>query len=1108
MSKQPSNNMINLIGHNRKIQHSFGFDDSVKEFNVELFAGAGGFGAGAAMAGMNFDIAINHSPVAMACHQANFPHATQMINDVFEYHPLTVLMSQGASLDLIDAVRNYRSVPLSRYLVGHLHLSPDCFPAGTLVLTDKGYFPIEEVVVGDKVLSHTLQWKKVTGTMKSEKSTMTIRGYGHDGIAVSGEHPFYVRKRKDKWNNGKRQYDRILTDLEWIKAKDITEKEMYWAAPKIFPSLDIPEIKEKILPIDERLLWLAGRYVGDGWSRVGNKFELVITCGKHEIEDLREKLNMWPRKGTRCCYDEISWLERHTATAYQFATFCKGLVIWLREQFGHLAHGKRIPAWLLGADKNLKQAFLDGYLSADGHRRLIHGTPTYYCDTTSKQLAFGLQALVHTMGGTPSVKRRQNSNHIQGRAVNSRIIYSVKWREYIINKHKQTFSEPGYEWRQIKEVVKNEGLSAVYNLSVEDDESYIVENIIVHNCTFHSKAKGKKKVLKRHTVCGDHCDVDQTTLSQETAERIRGLAWCGIGWAAVARPKRITLENVSEFRLWGPTMVDEDGDIVPDPSHEAETFNAFVGVLSTGIDAEVSINIPKIIRFVNSNKLPKRKPKALKKGEWEATKIWFKAVEKQMVSKERPLSPWHCWKQENPALAEMRRFLKPFLGEDYNEQNLIDGLGYDVEFKELVASDYGAPTSRKRLFMIARCDGVAIKWPTITHGDPESDEVKSGKLLPWRTAGECIDWSVIAPSIFDTKEEVKEAFGLSVRRPLVDNSMVRIARGIIKFVIGTNKPYIVKINHSNDTFHGQSIEEPLQANGYGIAAPYITGIGSFSWERHALTAAYVVNAKGTDPKSMPIGNDAGYPMTTVTAHDTHGIVMAHLMREFGQSIGSSIHNPVPTITAGGGGKTSLVAAHCIKMKGDNLGYGCNEPVQTITAGGMSHGLVASHLFKYYGADEHGQNINEPIHTITTKERFGLITENLMQSPLTEEQRYKAWQIARMLEVYADVPVPMLGGIPLPRRSMVRTATGHIIADIGMRMLIERELFTAQGFLKTFIYDPEVEEYGGASSKPKRRKITKTEAVRLVGNSVPPHFAMAIIEALDEAEAEHSILMAA
>ena len=129
-------------------------------------------------------------------------------------------------------------------------------------------------------------------------------------------------------------------------------------------------------------------------------------------------------------------------------------------------------------------------------------------------------------------------------------------------------------------------------------------------------------------------------------------------------------------------------------------------------------------------------------------------------------------------------------------------------------------------------------------------------------------------------------------------------------------------------------------------------------------------------------------------------------------------------------------------------------------------------------------------------------------PLDDDQRYKAWQVARMLEVYADVKEPMLGGIHLARRSMVKTDTGDIIVDIGMRMLTERELYTAQGFQKTFIYDPEVDVIDKVSMKSKRRKITKTEAVRHVGNSVPPHFAMAIVAALDESEDEHESLLQA
>ncbi|MDM5272114.1 DNA cytosine methyltransferase [Sulfurovum sp. zt1-1] len=615
------------------------------------------------------------------------------------------------------------------------------------------------------------------------------------------------------------------------------------------------------------------------------------------------------------------------------------------------------------------------------------------------------------------------------------------------------------------------------------------------DCTYHSRAKGKKKVLNRHTICGDHCSVDHTKLSQETADRIRGLAWVGIGWAATVRPRRITLENVSEFKDWGATMVDKDGDIVPDPSRKGETFNAFVGVLTTGIP------------------------------------------------------------ENHPSFIEIERFLKPFIGKDYSRKQLIKGLGYEVEFKELVASDYGSPTSRKRLYMMARCDGMPIEWPEPTHGDPSAKGFKESGLKTWRTAGECIDWEVPTPSIFKSKQQIKEELNLKVVRPLADNTMKRIANGIKKFVIETDKPYIVKINHKGDQYRGQSIDEPLHTitskNGYGLAVPYfqsyygetkgadvrggtldrplhtitsggqrfglvvpyITGIDNKSsgdksvWsadrplttivteKRHAITAAYVINAKGTDPKRMPIGNSLEEPLTTITASDTHGVIMAHIQHQFGQSVGQKIDMPLNAITAIP--KMSVIASHCIKMKGDNLGYGCDEPVHTITAGGLSHGLIASHLYKFYGNDIHGQSCDEPLHTIRTKDCFGVLQEKLMTPPISDDDRYTAWWIARMMEEYADEPVPMIGAIPLPRKRFVQTRSGDIIVDIGMRMFTERELFRAQGFPDDFIYDPEYEVVEKGVTKTK--KVTKTEAVRMVGNSVPPHVAKAILWEMEESE---------
>jgi site-specific DNA-cytosine methylase len=703
------------------------------------------------------------------------------------------------------------------------------------------------------------------------------------------------------------------------------------------------------------------------------------------------------------------------------------------------------------------------------------------------------------------------------------------------------------QWREHRKSGKS--LHAVYHLHGSPD------------CTWHSGAKGGP--LERHTVCGDHCSVDHTELDQSVSERIRGLGWVLIGWAMVARPRRISLENVPEYEDWSPTYTNEKGEVFADKSRKGETFRAFIGVLSTGIDQMVTKPLPHILFFVDPADVPARKRKTINKNNWFKMKKWIDRDLHLIQSTSLSLEPWHGWKMEHPTLPEIRRFLQPYLGELYDEQALIAGLGYDVSYKkDIVHSEYGSPTSRKRLYLIARSDGVPIEWPEKTHGDPKSDEVKSGQLLPWRTAGECINWSIVAPSIFDSKEEIKKSLGISVRRPLVENTLRRIARGTKKYVIETDQPYIVKVNHSCEVFRGQELDRPLQTitskHGYGLAVPYmqsyygptstsnefrgsslhnpvntitaggqrhglvvpyITGIdnqssGPYSvWgadrplttivkeNRHALTAAYVMNAKGTDASRMPIGNSPFQPLTTITKNDSHSMIFAHMKRGFGESIGAPMNAPSPTIMSNGGDKISLVATHCIKMKGDNLGYGTDEPVQTITAGGLSHGLVASHLYKFYGEDRHGQSIDEPIHTIRTKDCFGLITESLGYPPMTEEQRYKAWQIARLLEVYADEPIPMLGGVPLPRKPFVQTRDGSIIYDMGMRMLTERELFSAQGFSKDFIFDPEI-LVRDKNGKITKRRVNKTEAVAAVGNSVPPHFITALVTALNESEIKH------
>ena len=235
-------------------------------------------------------------------------------------------------------------------------------------------------------------------------------------------------------------------------------------------------------------------------------------------------------------------------------------------------------------------------------------------------------------------------------------------------------------------------------------------------------------------------------------------------------------------------------------------------------------------------------------------------------------------------------------------------LGYDVEWRVLRACGYGAPTRRERLYLASRRDGKPIVWPKPTHGDPKSLEVQSGRIKPWRTAAEIIDWSIPCPSIFDRK------------KPLAENTLRRIAKGIMKFVVNNPEPFIVTVNHGGEGFRGQTLNEPLHTitskNGYGIVIPFLQQY---------------------------------YTSDTVR--------------------GQTLDKPIMTIPTAN--RYGLVAAHITKFRGTNIGHGADEPLHTITAGGTHHALVQAFLIAYYGSSI-GQDLNSPINTIVTKDRFALV----------------------------------------------------------------------------------------------------------------------------------------
>ncbi|MDD1952928.1 putative site-specific DNA methylase [Klebsiella variicola] len=626
------------------------------------------------------------------------------------------------------------------------------------------------------------------------------------------------------------------------------------------------------------------------------------------------------------------------------------------------------------------------------------------------------------------------------------------------------------------------------------------------DCRHFSKAKGAKPVEKA----------------------IRGLAWIVIRWALDVGPRVMMLENVEEFKTWGPLIEippkpdlphEMIGSFIgpvypgysrPDPAHVGETFRAFVDMLTTGIPAN------------------------------------------------------------HPALAECCEFLNISLDSE-EATRLVNGLGYTVEYRELRACDYGAPTIRKRFFMVMRRDGQPIVWPEATHGDPKSPAVLAGKLAPWRTAAECIDWSIPAPSIFGRK------------KPLAENTLRRIARGIQRFVIDCAEPFIVKCNHTTtkgqyDCFRGQSMAGPLQTitktHGFAVAVPHLTKFHTSATGQpvtepvptvtagtsrrpggngHALgiveagLVPFLAGNGGSEYQAKPRPLDK--PAHTILKESRACVVAPVIARQFGASVGHRADEPSATITAGGGGKSQLVVPTLIQMGyGERPGQaprvpGLDKPLGTVVAGGGKHAVVGAFLAKHYGGNYTGPGVglDEPAHSVTTVDHHALVTAQIVgvggragqsrprdvSEPLqTMTTKADAAMVTSHLIKLrgtcrdgqtSDEPMPTItaGGqhvgevkttlavedydeeraqqvLAFLQQYCGEDSTGLVdiggvtyrIVDIGMRMLQPHELYRAQGFPEWYIID---QDYRGV-------KYAKDKQVARCGNAVPPPFAEALVRA--------------
>lgn len=371
--------------------------------------------------------------------------------------------------------------------------------------------------------------------------------------------------------------------------------------------------------------------------------------------------------------------------------------------------------------------------------------------------------------------------------------------------------------------------------------------------------------------------------------------------------------------------------------------------------------------------------------------------------------------------------------------------GYDVDWKELKACDYGAPTIRKRFFLIARCDGKPIVFPKPTHGDGKG-------LLPYRTAAECIDWSIPCKSIFERD------------KPLVENTLRRIARGLDKFTIKADKPFIIPV-------------------GYGERC-------------------------GQEPRT----HDIQKLMSTVVSTVKQRVVMPSIQKYYGGIVGSEISEPLGTITAVD--HNALMAPYLTQYHSEQgtaevRGQSLDKPIMTVDMSNR-YALTSPHIVKYYSGD-HFSGADDPLHTITVKERNALVESHLCVlrnntdcKPLTEPLPTECTSGGHFAEIRTRI-VKYIRGADLGYWEKVRELLNkyceynladdeilllkingeqYYIADIGMRMLEPRELYNAQGFPSDYIID---HDYKG-------NVYPRTKQVARCGNAVPPPFAEALVRA--------------
>ncbi len=474
---------------------------------TSLFSGGGGFDLGAIAAGMEHAEGLEYDPQIAEVYRTN----------IGKVHCIDILEANPMKFERPD----------------WLHASPVCFPENTLILTDKGLTPIQLIKAGDLVVTHKGRFRKVTETKSRSSQLIKVKGQGHDGLLVTPDHPFlsvhkktiyppYKERKQGNWCHS------ILQQPEWVKAQDLKGK--HWLSLTSYPEMEIPSIEfqgnERLrgqrFDFSPEFFKVIGLWVGNGWTRYGegstnrkNRGEISISCNKKKAEEMRAALRN----------ANIKFHETEKRTAINFVITSRPLCRWLIKHFGKLAKGKKIPTWLLGAPDAIRSGFFSGYIETDGCLIKKDGKIVGYRSTTvSRELAFGIRLLGLTLDYSVSLRLHvpNPTGMIEGRTINQSPIYQMQF----IPSERLSFVTGMYRSGCVRKIEPVPEKQTVFCLTVEDDESYIADGLVVHNCKAFSAANANKGEKEWDVQCG-----------HKVAEFIE-----------ILQPQYFSLENVRAYR--------------------------------------------------------------------------------------------------------------------------------------------------------------------------------------------------------------------------------------------------------------------------------------------------------------------------------------------------------------------------------------------------------------------------------------------------------------------------------------------------------------------------------------------------------------------------------